>query len=155
MNIILQGLELVGLNRRPIGTDEPVKARAKAKRERKAALRLAHPYGVTPTNSHGPEFARAEVRRMDRRIRKRMKMAREKSATTAKARRSTAVGEKPRPKSKPIRLSPVPADFFKWEKARRRIWVNQREVDRQRSEMMALVRRGVPEAEARGRFGSL
>ena len=135
-------------------------AKAATKRARKAEVRLRLAFRpIVPTNHPGPEFARAEIRRMDRRLRKKAK--RDRSATAAKARISVArdgraVGiERDRREAEKSKLSPLPAEWPRMSKAKRREWAVQREVDRQRHEMESLVHRGVPRDDARRRFGSL
>jgi hypothetical protein len=108
---------------------------------------------VIPTKAVGAGLARGDRRRADREARN----AVETATAAAKRRHAEAkalLPRKPKAKVSP-RLSPVPEDFAKWSKAKRRAWVNDREIARQQTAAQALVRRGVPEAEARRRFGSL
>jgi hypothetical protein len=134
--------------------------KAEAKRDRKAVARAKLPQReIMPTNSPGAEFARAEIRRMDRRAKAKKQFAGSAAAAAARmvaARDGRAVGvERDRREAEKQRLSPIPKGFFRWTKARRRSWVNPRETARQEMEMRRMVDRGVPETEARRQFGSL
>ncbi len=129
---------------------------AEAKRLRKDAIRAAlATVDRPPTNHPGADFARADIRRMDRRARNRKPDP--GSATAAKKRLDIARGDGPKPgvrsDKRSVRLSPVPEGFFSWSKAKRRKWASDREVSRQSAEIDSLIRRGIPFDVARQRFG--
>lgn len=131
-----------------------------AKRARRAEIRLGLAFRpVVATNRPGPEFARAEIRRMDRRLRNKTRF--DGSAAAARARISAArdgraVGtERDQREAEKSKLSPLPKEWPRMSKAKRRQWAAQREVDRQNREVEALIRGGVSAEDARSRFGSL
>lgn len=143
---------------RPEKTD--AEKAAIAKRARRAEIRLGLAFRpVVATNHPGPEFARAEIRRMDRRLRK--KAAFNGSAWAAKLRMGVGLAgrvvgaERDRLEAEKRKLSPLPAEWPRMSKAKRREWACQREVDRQKREVEALIRRGISAEDARSRFGSL
>lgn len=95
---------------------------------------------------------RPDRRRQDREERR--KAWNHQSAAAAAHRHKLDRQGKPRRPKKAGMRSPVPEGFFDLTKAERRAWAADREIERQRAAMRALVARGVLEATAKQQFGS-